>query len=36
MKNLNEFAALAALVVLIVAPLVLDAYFYWQDRKARE
>lgn len=36
MKSLSDFAAIAALVVLVVAPLALDAYFYVQDRKSSQ
>jgi hypothetical protein len=34
MKSLPELATIAALVVLVLVPLVVDAYLYVQQRKS--
>lgn len=36
MKSLSEFATIAALVVLVLVPLVVDAYLYVQQRKSEQ
>lgn len=36
MKSLTEFATIAALVVLVVVPLVVDAYLYVQQRRSEQ
>ena len=36
MKSLTDFAAIVSLVVLVVVPLVLDAYLYVQNRKSAQ
>lgn len=36
MKSLTEFATIAALVVLVLVPLVVDAYLYIQQRRPEQ
>ncbi len=36
MKSLSEFATITALVVLVLVPLVVDAYLYVQQRKSEQ
>jgi len=36
MKSLTEFATIAVLVVLVVVPLVVDAYLYVQQRRSEQ
>jgi len=36
MKSLTDFATIAALVVLVLVPLVVDAYLYLQQRKSEQ
>lgn len=36
MKSYTEFAAIAALVALVLIPLAVDAYLYVQQRKSEQ
>lgn len=36
MKSLTDFATIGALVVLVLVPLVVDAYLYLQQRKSEQ